>query len=299
MARATPLLIVGFAAFVLVVLSAFYTSSARPEKVLLKDVTTLVLDDSKRTTGRRHHSVPQLKCVGGPCDLAPQRVMCEQKGFDGRDATWECKASMPGARFGKLDVTCEGFDFKKDPYVLAGSCGLEYTLIPTTTAHHEAPYITHSYHKAGHTISNSFASNYSDYQWSWLLTAAMVVLGAYVCYRCAKLSLSPALNIASLQSNWNQWRATHAVNHEAPPSFASVYGTGTGKQATASSGPGFWSGLMGGMGLTYLMGRNRNKDHMGRGVRPAEPVYVVHSPTRSARSPVAGTESGYATTNRR
>ncbi|CAB3996411.1 store-operated calcium entry-associated regulatory factor, partial [Paramuricea clavata] len=31
-------------------------------------------------------------------------------------------------RFGKIDVNCEGYDYPTDPYILRGSCGLEYTI---------------------------------------------------------------------------------------------------------------------------------------------------------------------------
>lgn len=31
-------------------------------------------------------------------------------------------------RFGKISVSCEGYDYAEDNYVLAGSCGLEYTI---------------------------------------------------------------------------------------------------------------------------------------------------------------------------
>ena len=42
---------------------------------------------------------------------------------------WECRAEMPdNIRFGKVQVTCEGYDHSKDEFVLNGSCGLEYTL---------------------------------------------------------------------------------------------------------------------------------------------------------------------------
>ena len=29
---------------------------------------------------------------------------------------------------GSVNVICEGYDYPDDPYILAGSCGLEYTL---------------------------------------------------------------------------------------------------------------------------------------------------------------------------
>jgi hypothetical protein len=42
---------------------------------------------------------------------------------------WECKADMDNLyRFGSVEVVCEGYDYSDDPYILKGSCGLEYTL---------------------------------------------------------------------------------------------------------------------------------------------------------------------------
>jgi hypothetical protein len=33
-----------------------------------------------------------------------------------------------GYRLGKIEVVCEGYDYPDDPYILKGSCGLEYNL---------------------------------------------------------------------------------------------------------------------------------------------------------------------------
>jgi len=45
------------------------------------------------------------------------------------DIQWRCETDMPtDYRFGKTDISCEGFRDRHDPYVLKGSCGLEYTL---------------------------------------------------------------------------------------------------------------------------------------------------------------------------
>jgi len=35
---------------------------------------------------------------------------------------------MQDYRLGSVSVACEGYDYPEDPYILAGSCGLEYTL---------------------------------------------------------------------------------------------------------------------------------------------------------------------------
>ncbi len=31
-------------------------------------------------------------------------------------------------RFGELAVNCEGYDYPDDPFILVGSCGVEYKL---------------------------------------------------------------------------------------------------------------------------------------------------------------------------
>ena len=42
---------------------------------------------------------------------------------------WECKTDMDNSyRFGRIEVSCEGYSHPGDDYILRGSCGLEYTL---------------------------------------------------------------------------------------------------------------------------------------------------------------------------
>jgi len=102
------------------------------ESVLLSQVKSLVLKAGHMTQGRRGPPVEQLKCVGGACadDAALPRVMqCENKGFDGKDATWACTATLPlGYHLESTDVSCEGFTHPDDPYILVGSCGVEYVI---------------------------------------------------------------------------------------------------------------------------------------------------------------------------
>ncbi|RUS15528.1 hypothetical protein BC938DRAFT_476912 [Jimgerdemannia flammicorona] len=102
-----------------------------PQEVLLQNVNALTLYRHRHTAGRRSSGIPQLQCVGGnACDVhTPEVVQCTNTGFDGRDVQWKCEADLPTEfRFGPLEVSCEGFEYPDDPYVLAGSCGLEYTL---------------------------------------------------------------------------------------------------------------------------------------------------------------------------
>ncbi|KAG7461999.1 hypothetical protein MATL_G00197160 [Megalops atlanticus] len=100
--------------------------------VLLRDVQALTLYRGRYTNSRRTSPVPQLQCVGGSAgcsSFVPEVVQCQNKGWDGIDVQWECKTDMDNAyRFGRIEVSCEGFNHPDDPYILKGSCGLEYTL---------------------------------------------------------------------------------------------------------------------------------------------------------------------------
>jgi len=99
--------------------------------ILLSDVSTLTLHKGQRTQARRVSSIPQLRCVGGSAkgQYEPDVVQCYNRGTDGVDIQWECTAEMPRKyKFGRLSVSCEGYAYPEDPYILAGSCGLEYNL---------------------------------------------------------------------------------------------------------------------------------------------------------------------------
>ncbi|XP_073698208.1 store-operated calcium entry-associated regulatory factor isoform X2 [Garra rufa] len=102
------------------------------EAVLLRDVQVLTLHKGRYTTARRSSPVPQLQCVGGTAGcgaFVPEVVQCYNRGSDGIDTQWECKADMDNAyRFGRVEVSCEGYNSPNDAYVLRGSCGLEYTM---------------------------------------------------------------------------------------------------------------------------------------------------------------------------
>eukprot|EP01095_Lingulamoeba_sp_RSL-Kostka_P016702 TRINITY_DN826_c0_g1_i2.p1 TRINITY_DN826_c0_g1~~TRINITY_DN826_c0_g1_i2.p1 ORF type:complete len:267 (-),score=88.74 TRINITY_DN826_c0_g1_i2:535-1314(-) len=102
------------------------------QKILLKDVQVLTLHNGKMTTGRRSSPVAQINCLGSYCQYAPETLQCYNKGFDGSDFQWECKGDMSDDyKFGQLSVSCEGFDYPEDPYILAGSCGVEFVLQQT------------------------------------------------------------------------------------------------------------------------------------------------------------------------
>lgn len=101
------------------------------DKILMRDIDVLTLMSGRLTTGRRTAPVPQLNCVGVLCDVElPKVVQCYNKGSNDRDTIqWKCEGDLPLNYFFKnMEVSCEGYESPDDPFVLAGSCGLEYTL---------------------------------------------------------------------------------------------------------------------------------------------------------------------------
>ena len=102
-----------------------------PGKVLLREVESITFRNSHFTTGRRSTPIQQINCVGGNqgCTSIPSTIQCTNKGTDGFDSQWECSAELDEQfKFGETNVVCEGYDYPNDPYILIGSCGVEYTL---------------------------------------------------------------------------------------------------------------------------------------------------------------------------
>ncbi|KAL9061876.1 MAG: hypothetical protein Q9206_000214 [Seirophora lacunosa] len=111
--------------------------NAGGEKILLSQVKTLTLRHRLKTSHRRVPALPQLKCIGGNArgyyDVDIMR--CKNQGADYEDENiqWTCTASLPSEfKLGTTDVICEGYESSSDPYVLKGSCGVEYRLLRGT-----------------------------------------------------------------------------------------------------------------------------------------------------------------------
>jgi hypothetical protein len=106
------------------------------DAVLLSNIKTLTLHNGRQTTARRGPPVPQLECVGGNArGLHSVDVMrCTNAGADyaPEDVQWTCQASLPAEfKLGSTEVVCEGYESPEDPFVLKGSCGVEYRLVLT------------------------------------------------------------------------------------------------------------------------------------------------------------------------
>ncbi|KAI9797503.1 MAG: hypothetical protein M1833_005414 [Piccolia ochrophora] len=104
--------------------------------VLLSNVKSLTLRKGLKTSHRRVSAIPQLKCVGGDArkhyDIDVMRCKNQGADYDDENIQWTCTASLPPEfKLGSTEVICEGYDSPDDPYILKGSCGVEYRLMLT------------------------------------------------------------------------------------------------------------------------------------------------------------------------
>ncbi|XP_066473379.1 store-operated calcium entry-associated regulatory factor-like isoform X2 [Tiliqua scincoides] len=202
------------------------------DKILLQEVQALTLYPSEITNSRRTIPIPQLHCVGGTAGCVantPEVALCYNRGGDGNDVQWECKVELDNSyRFGKAVLSCEGYDSPDDPYILKGSCGLQYTLDLT---------------KEGQkTFGNG--SNSTTFGPETILIILFGVL-AYGIYRVCCC---------------NHW--PHHQRRPPPPGFNS--GTAGISRYNSDSVPGFWTGLLDGWLLGYLVSPLRSPTFYSR-----------------------------------
>jgi hypothetical protein len=114
-----------------------HTQSQTTDKnaILLPQTTTLTFCANHIMNAPREPAIQQLTCEGVGCRLYQVKHMCCRilsAGANGEreDIEWSCSAADPhGFRLGSTDVSCEGFRYKDDPYVLKGSRGVTYRII--------------------------------------------------------------------------------------------------------------------------------------------------------------------------
>ncbi len=245
---------------ILVVAVMALLAEAQYKRVLLSSVQALTLEDGKMTTGRRTSPIPQLRCVG-QCHLAKVTTAhCKNVGSDGLDAQWQCTTPLPaGLSLGRIEVVCEGFEYPEDPYVTAGSCGLEYSLSSTTP--YRAQYVASTASSGG--------------GWLTLLVVAAV---AYVVWRTCAGRM--AANAAAAPPPPVRRRPPPPYRPEDDNNNNRGGGYGYDKYYEEPFMPpdagmmGGMGGFMGGLGMGalggYMMGR-RNYGYGYEGRRPRAP----------------------------
>jgi hypothetical protein len=93
-----------------------------PTRTKLDAIRSLTFYKDTETQSRRGSYLPQLNCIGKPCRLyTPDVVRCVNAGGSGTDVDWKCEADLPEAlRFGRVEVSCEGWNGPGDQLVMKG-----------------------------------------------------------------------------------------------------------------------------------------------------------------------------------
>ncbi|KAK5047894.1 hypothetical protein LTR84_006082 [Exophiala bonariae] len=249
--------------------------------VLLSKVSALTVRAGKQTASRRVKPVPQLQCVGPAniCKLyAVDTMRCTNEGadYDENNIQWSCKASLPeDFKLGATDVSCEGYLSSDDPYVLSGSCGVEYRLLLTDNG--EAKYGSQIGPGSGgskNSLSKA-AETLIDYFFMALFAGVLFII-IRSCYRSwrdeSRRGTTPRPRGGGGGGGGGGWGG----GDDHPPTDAPPPYSARPKKATWSSAPrstpssstrtqqegwrpGFWTGAATGAGAGYMAGRAGNE----------------------------------------
>jgi hypothetical protein len=236
-------------------------SSVPKDAILLSKVKSLTLRANAQTSHRRVPSVPQLSCEGPGCAYYAvdiMRCLNSGSGYSPEDIEWSCTASLPEEfKLGSTDVICEGYSSRDDPYVLKGSCGVEYRLLLTEKG--EERY--------GRGKGGWGGGREDPGGWTWESVIFVIifvgVLGWIIYSACTAV---PAAGAAppGPQRPGGFWGGGGGGggpggpdNHpyDPPPPYPGSKPYGYGSQRPAEGWrPGFWSGAGLGAGLGYMAG---------------------------------------------
>ena len=277
---------------------ALGSSSSKQKKqpkdaILLSNVDTLTLrGHGARTTHRRVPSLPQLTCLSHPslCRLADIDVMrCSNQGssYADEDIEWSCSAVLPEeVRLGSTDVICEGYSSADDPYVLKGSCAVEYRLALTDKG--EARYPDLVRYMGKKSSSSLVPGAVSSYLFVVFFLAVLfwILYSAWSGYQ----NNNPDWRRRPRRGRrWNGWGGgpggggggggggffgggydprfggAFDDNNDPPPPYPGQKWSSSGQQQQQGWRPGFWSGLAAGAAGGYAAGGRNNWGSSRRG----------------------------------
>ncbi|OLN96722.1 Store-operated calcium entry-associated regulatory factor [Colletotrichum chlorophyti] len=283
--------------------------------ILLSQVQSLTLrGGGAKTTHRRVPPAPQLKCISSRAicnlhDIDVMRCTNQGTGYSSEDIQWSCVASLPEElKLGSTDVICEGYSSPDDPYILRGSCGVEYRLALTEKGERRYP-----------NLGQGRGGGDGEHDWGAYLFAVVffAVLGWIVYSAC----VAGAHNRRTGRrrgggggggrpgggggGGWNPGFGPD--NDDPPPPYP---GTKPSDQSSQGWRPGFWSGAgvggAAGYGAGYYAGRNsRNQGYGtgGWGQDGSSSGSWGAGPSRSSTSSSSGSarheSTGFGSTNRR
>ncbi|KAL8827712.1 MAG: hypothetical protein Q9191_003021 [Dirinaria sp. TL-2023a] len=277
-----------------------------PEKILLSNVKTLTLRKDLLTSHNRVSAIPQLKCVSGTARglFEVDMLRCKNQGSDysPEDIQWTCTASLPPEfKLGSTDVICEGFASPDDPYVLKGSCGVEYRLLLTERG--EQRY--------GRT-RGGYPEDLEGETPAWITYAFWVALVAVLAWIIwAAFIRDDGVRLGGAAGNpWEGGGGGGGGGNDPPPPYSRFPSqpkwSSRQPQGQEAWRPGFWSGALGGAAAGYMAGRSgQQQQQRDNGWGRSDPWEGSSRTTRSSGSSGSSfsssrhESSGFGSTSRR
>ncbi|KAF2128291.1 DUF1183-domain-containing protein [Dothidotthia symphoricarpi CBS 119687] len=242
-------------------------------KVKLSNVQSLTLRKDMETSHRRVEAMPQLNCIGGSArglyDVDIMRCKNSGSDYDEDSIQWTCSASLPEEfKLGSTDVICEGYDSPDDPYILKGSCGVEYRLILTEKGQEK-----YGRGKGGWRDDDDNESHGPKTMGERIAGGLFFVVFAGVAlWILYNIYLGWARGPAGAGAGANRpgwggggggggWGGNEGYD-EPPPPYEDQSGTDkrrSGYGTTQGWRPGVWSGALGGAAAGYAAGRMGNQ----------------------------------------
>lgn len=221
-------------------------------RVKLDDIRTLTFYAGDKTDYRRTSPLPQLTCQGSPCrKFKPDAVQCTSMG----DGQWKCSADLPPSiRMGRVEVSCEGYDYADDPYVLKDSCALTYNLLPAYGPDEDS--------------RSHYRRSAAGTDWTGLLFQILFwsVLGyiAYSFINSLRRNAGPGNTFGGGGGGpggggGGGWAPGWGGNQGPPPPYMKQEPDSSASSSGSAWRPGFWTGLgLGGVAAAALNNRNRD-----------------------------------------
>jgi hypothetical protein len=195
-------------------------------------------------------------------------MRCKNQGsdYDDENVQWTCTASLPEEfKLGATDVICEGYDSPQDPYILKGSCGVEYRLMLTERGEE----------KYGGSVIGGFQPRISRsaalFWIVFIVVAAWIIYSATVAYQGAPRARRPPRNGGFWGGGWGGGGGGGGGGndpYDPPPPYPGYPGQKPSSSRAPGFGqegwrPGFWTGALSGAAAGYAAG--------SRGARQQQP----------------------------
>lgn len=267
---------------ILALTSTIFAARSKPERVLLSNVKSLTVRKDLKTTQNRVSAAPQLACIGGTAKglYEIDVLRCKNAGssYGDEDVQWTCTASLPSEfKLGSTDVICEGFASSDDPYVLKGSCGVEYRLMLTDTGEER-------YGRKGKGLWDDYKQEGGSSFMPFLFWAIFISVVCWILYAAFLRDDGPR-QPGGNRPGFGGWGGGGGDNDDPPPPYD--YHPSPSKPKTSSSAraaraapvqaqagwrPGFWTGALGGAAAGYAVG-NRGQNQQPRAQEPQMRTY--------------------------